>query len=80
MSRDEVGYLSKSYMQAYRERWDMLRHQKHAVYHAQGAKNLDLTDVMKFPWDDEHSSETESLQSAEAVAEAKERIKKRYNL
>lgn len=79
MSSEEVGYLSKTHIKNYRERWEMLRMQNHAVLASQASKKIDVKDVMKFPWDNKNDKE-ESLQTAEQIAEAKERIKQRYNL
>jgi hypothetical protein len=78
MSSDEVGYLSKAYYKAYKERWEMLRFSNHAILSSQSTKKLDVTDVMKFDWDDEALKS--KLMTEEEITEARERIKKKFNL
>ncbi len=77
MSQDEVSYLAKSYIKGYREKWEMLRMNMHATISSQSSKAIKSTDIMKFAWDD---SDSKKEVTAEDVEEARERIRKKFNL
>ena len=77
MSSDEVGYLSKTYIAAHREKWEMLRMQNHAILAPHSKNKLELRDVMKFEWDNEVK---ENSTPKESSAEAVKRIKEKFNL
>jgi len=77
MSSDEVGYLAKSHIRDYREKWEMLRMNIHAVVSSQSSKPVKATDVMKFAWDDSDNNKKMTLEDVNA---AKERIRKKFNI
>jgi len=60
MSVEEVSYLSDAYYKAYKEKWEMLRLQNHAVVATQSTKPIKPVDIMKFEWDHETSSNNET--------------------
>ena len=77
MSSEEVGYLAKSHVKAYRDPWERLRHNMHAVYNSQGAK-LKPEVILPFPWDNEDKEA--NRQTNEEIEKDKERLRKRYNI
>ena len=78
MSSDETSYLFAAYYKDYKEKWEMLRMQNHAVISSQSTKKVKVTDIMAFDWDeDTNKISEEDIKKAE---EAKDRIKKRFNL
>jgi len=78
MSPEEVGYLSTTFYKDYKESWEKVRLQNHAILASQSAKPLKPTDIMKFDWDNETGSKDEK--AVENPDETRRRIRDKYKL
>lgn len=76
MGSDEVGYLSESYIKVYKEKWEMLRLNNHAIISSQATKKVKLEDVMSLGWDNENKPIATKEENKATV----ERIKKKFKL
>jgi len=74
MSNDEVGFLSESYFKAYKDKWEMLRLNNHAIISSQSTKKVKPEDVLKFGWDNESKEQRTREQNKLIV----ERLKAKY--
>ena len=82
MTLAEAECYMEGYERRERKSWERTRRIAHAVFQSQSTKELDLEDVMRFPWDtededtEEHDSSPESI---EALRQRAMKIQERIN-
>jgi hypothetical protein len=65
----EFNLLFEKYYHKHKDEWEQARFISHSIYQSNSTKNLKLTDVLQFEWDNENS-----IEQHEATQEERESL------
>ena len=79
MEMYELKYIISQNETQYKEEWERARVLAHSIYQSQASKEIEVNQVLKFPWDEEETVDQTPKKTTEQMREYAKALENKMN-